>query len=75
MTAAQNNGETLNDTKLKIDLGNGDKSLEDITRQYLALVLNKVNWNKTKACEVLKISKPTLDKKIRDFNLHPSPKV
>ena len=59
---------------LVIDTGNGDKSLEDITRQYLSLVLDKANWNKTKACEILKISKPTLDKKIKDFNLQPSPK-
>ena len=59
---------------LQVDLGDGERSLEDINKQYLTLVLDRVNWNKTKACEILKISKPTLDKKIKDFNLHPSPK-
>lgn len=56
---------------LQVDLGNGDSSLEDITRQYLTMILDKVHWNKTKACKILKISKPTLDKKIRDFHLKP----
>ena len=60
---------------LKVDFGNADSSLEEITKQYLIQVLDRLNWNKTKACEILKISKPTLDKKIKDFNLHPSPKV
>ncbi len=59
------------DSDLQLDSGNGERSLEEITRQYLNLVLNKVHWNKTKACEILKISKPTLDKKIKDFELKP----
>ena len=68
-------GKHANGTNLVIDLGNGEKSLKDVTRRYLTLILEKVDWNKTKACEILKISKPTLDKKIRDFNITPAPKL
>ncbi len=45
-------------------------SLDEAVKEHIKLVLEKVEWNKTKACEVLKISKPTLDKKIREFNLN-----
>ena len=62
--------KTINNNNiLELDLGNGKSSLEDVTKHYLSMVLDKVNWNKTKACDILKISKPTLDKKIKDFNL------
>jgi DNA-binding NtrC family response regulator len=32
-------------------------------------VLTAVGWNKRKACAVLEISRPTLDRKIDDFGL------
>ena len=64
---------TISSRLITIDLENGDSSLEEVAKQYLTVVLNKVKWNKTRACEILKISKPTLDKKIKDFHLHPTP--
>ncbi|HSD63795.1 MAG TPA: sigma-54 dependent transcriptional regulator [Ignavibacteriaceae bacterium] len=61
----------LKDGSDNMNYGEGDKCLDEIDKEYIRLVLNKVNWNKTRACAILKISKPTLDKKIRDFHLEP----
>ena len=47
-------------------------SLNEVIKEHIELVLNNVNWNKTKACDILKISKPTLDKKIIDLNIKSS---
>jgi two-component system response regulator AtoC len=44
-------------------------SLDEIVNEHIRVVLNQVYWNKTKACNILKISKPTLDKKIKELNL------
>lgn len=44
-------------------------SLAEVEKKYIGYVLNKVNWNKHKACEILGITKPTLLKKIKDYNL------
>jgi DNA-binding NtrC family response regulator len=46
-------------------------TLAEVEKKHVELILNKVNWNKHKACEILNISKPTLLKKIKDYNLHP----
>jgi len=43
--------------------------LDEIVKNHIELVLDHVSWNKTKACNILKISKPTLDKKIKELNL------
>lgn len=47
-------------------------SLAEVQRKYIEFVLNQVNWNKHKTCEILAITKPTLLKKIKDYNLHPA---
>ena len=47
-------------------------SLNEVIKEHIELVLNNLNWNKTKACDILKISKPTLDKKIIDLNIKSS---
>jgi DNA-binding NtrC family response regulator len=44
-------------------------SLEDIERDYIRHVLSACKGSKTRASQVLKISRPTLDKKIRDYGL------
>jgi DNA-binding NtrC family response regulator len=44
-------------------------SLEDIERDYIRHVLVSVKGSKTRASQVLKISRPTLDKKIKDYGL------
>ncbi len=47
----------------------GNLSLADIEKMHIEHILQKVNFNKTKACEILKISKPTLDSKIRRYSI------
>ncbi len=47
----------------------GNLSLSEIEKLHIKNILKKVNFNKTKACEILKISKPTLDSKIRKYGL------
>ncbi len=42
-------------------------SLNEAIKFHVKFILDKVNWNKTKACRILKISKPTLDKRIKEF--------
>jgi len=44
-------------------------SLDEATTSHVKFVLENVGWNKTKACRILKISKPTLDKKIQALGL------
>ncbi|HSF16579.1 MAG TPA: sigma-54 dependent transcriptional regulator [Vicinamibacteria bacterium] len=44
-------------------------SLKDMERQYIARVLRHTRWNKSRASEILGITRPTLDKKIRDYSL------
>ncbi len=44
-------------------------SLKDIEKQYIDHVLRYTRWNKSRASEILGITRPTLDKKIRDYQL------
>ena len=44
-------------------------SLADMERDHIKRVLDYHNWNKRRACEILGVSRPTLDKKIRDYGL------
>jgi DNA-binding NtrC family response regulator len=43
--------------------------LKDVEKDYIQHVLNATNGNKTQASKILQISRPTLDKKIREYNL------
>jgi DNA-binding NtrC family response regulator len=44
-------------------------SLREVERRHVEHVLAAVGWNKRRACAVLEISRPTLDRKIDDFGL------
>ncbi len=44
-------------------------SLAEVEKVHIAEVLNAVNWNKKKAYTILGISKPTLNNKIREYNI------
>ena len=44
-------------------------ALEDIEKDYIRHVLVSVKGSKTRASQILKISRPTLDKKIKDYSL------
>ncbi len=44
-------------------------SLREMEKQYIDSVLRSTRWNKSRASEILGITRPTLDKKIRDYEL------
>lgn len=46
-------------------------TLAEAERKHIRLVLNQLNWNKHQACKTLAITKATLLKKIRKYNLQP----
>jgi DNA-binding NtrC family response regulator len=43
--------------------------LREIERQHIERVLRHTGWNKRRACALLEISRPTLDRKIEEFGL------
>ncbi len=43
--------------------------LEDVEKKYIQHVLNAVKGSKTRASQILQISRPTLDKKIKEYEL------
>ncbi len=44
-------------------------SLAEVEKEHIINVLNSVSWNKKKAYTILGISKPTLNSKIRDYDI------
>jgi two-component system response regulator AtoC len=44
-------------------------SLEEVEKDYIQYVLTAAKGSKTKASQILKISRPTLDKKIKAYQL------
>lgn len=46
-----------------------DVSLEEIEKLHISRVLNRLEWNKSKAAKLLGISRATLREKIRRYNL------
>jgi two-component system response regulator AtoC len=44
-------------------------SLKEMERRYISHVLRQTRWNKSRASDVLGITRPTLDKKIKDYGL------
>ncbi|MGQ9671626.1 MAG: sigma-54-dependent transcriptional regulator [Candidatus Aminicenantales bacterium] len=44
--------------------------LREVEKRYIQHVLAVTQGSKTRASQILQISRPTLDKKIREFNLH-----
>ncbi|MBN1297516.1 sigma 54-interacting transcriptional regulator, partial [bacterium] len=51
----------------------GDKpalrSLEEVEEAHIRAILNGTNGNKLRACEILEVSRPTLDRKLEKFNI------
>ena len=43
--------------------------LREIERRHIARVLAHTEWNKRRACAILEISRPTLDRKIEEYGL------
>jgi len=46
-------------------------SLEDVEKKHIKYVLDNINWDKRRACQILGISKPTLYSKLEKYNLKP----
>ena len=44
-------------------------SLKDLERQHIAEVLARTGWHKGRTCEILGISRPRLDRRIREYGL------
>jgi len=44
-------------------------SMKEVEKNYIQHVLNEMKGNKTRTCRVLEISRPTLDKKIKEYSL------
>ena len=53
------------------DHSTGIKSLRAVERKQIVKALAHTRWNKGQACEILGITRPTLRKKIRKYNLRP----
>ena len=45
------------------------KTLKEMERRYIDHVLKQTRWNKSRTSDILGITRPTLDKKIRDYGL------
>lgn len=70
----------IEDIPLKIEIGQSSQdtshkpleslSLKEMEKYHIERVLKHCRWNKSKASSLLKISRPRLDRKIEEFNLH-----
>ena len=45
------------------------RSLDDMEREAIEKTLRFTNWNKSKACELLRVPRPRLDRKIKKYGL------
>ena len=50
-------------------------TLREIERRHIARVLAHTEWNKRRACAILDISRPTLDRKIEEYGLRKDERV
>jgi two-component system response regulator AtoC len=50
-------------------------SLADVEKSHIKTVLDKEDWNKSRSCKILGISKPTLYQKIEKYKLSPPEKI
>ncbi|MFQ5638975.1 MAG: sigma-54 interaction domain-containing protein [bacterium] len=61
--------EKKKSTSLQINIPPEGISLEEGESHLIKAVLEKMNWNKRKTCQILKISRTRLDRKIQKFDL------
>ncbi len=66
-TAAPNESNEANEANHANQLG----TLRELERRHIIRVLASTDWNKRRACAVLDISRPTLDRKIEEYGLRP----
>ena len=48
---------------------NGSASLKEIERKHITRVLAETGWHKGRACEILGISRPRLERRIKEYGL------
>lgn len=61
---------TLKDLPLEKDkIGNSFKSLDELEKKYILEILNKYDWNISRAARALKVERVTLYNKIKKYNL------
>ncbi len=46
------------------------KSLDEVEAVHIRAIINSTRGNKLKACEILQISRPTLDRKLEKYNIN-----
>lgn len=68
-------GDVILEENLPVDTGEKKifplelVSLKEVEKEYIQHILNKTQGNKTKASQILQITRPTLDKKIKEYKL------
>ena len=65
----------LGATSTPVESAEGDDlpTLRELERRHIVRVLAHTEWNKRRACAILDISRPTLDRKIEEFGLRKEP--
>ena len=63
--------EKKQSTHLQIDIPSEGMTLNDGEKIIIDAVLKKTGWNKRKTSQILKISRPRLDRKIEKYDLQP----
>jgi DNA-binding NtrC family response regulator len=58
-----------NSDEYKDLIKNANLPLEDLERTYIKRILDKTDWNVKDACEILKVSKATIYRKIEQYGL------
>jgi DNA-binding NtrC family response regulator len=68
-------GQAATSTGTAVPAESGDElsTLRELERRHIIKVLASTEWNKRRACAILDISRPTLDRKIEEYGLR-SPK-
>jgi len=84
--AVMERGDTLSIDRLPPEIGraqekpaptsqpspaNDLRSLRELEKDHIERVLERTGWHKGKACEILDISRPKLERRIQEFNLIP----
>jgi len=49
--------------------GFGDITLESVEQQHILAVLDRTNWNKSQAAQILGIERSTLDRKLKRYQV------
>ncbi len=68
MQDLERNSKFQAESEANLELGD-DMSLTTMERRHIEKVLRLVNYHKDKACKSLKISRPTLNRKIAAYHL------